>query len=201
MDVHKIPELACFQRFVPAMRELWKLDLSEDERWKRVGGLLPMLLDDPELRAHAATWDLTLGPDDKYTNLLFYEDPDYGFVINGLVKGPSGVTPVHDHAHTWTAYSVIYGSEDVIRMQLDHDAPAGKIAKMRETGHYTVKPGFVDVVPPRLLHMERVGDAKTAAIIVRSARVGGFDQRMWNNRTHEHFIDKGPRQVPFELGA
>ena len=201
MDVHRIPALACFQRFVPAMKELWRVELSEQQRWSRVAELLPMLLEDPELRTRAATWDLTRGKDGKHTNLLFYEDPDHGFVINGLVKGPSGVTPVHDHAHTWTAYSVIYGSEDVIRMRLDHDVPPGQVARITETSRYTVKPGFIDVVPPGMLHMERVGDAKTTAIIVRSARVGGFEQRMWNNRTHEHFIDKGPQQVPFDPGA
>lgn len=201
MDIHAIPPLPCFDRFVTAMRELWTLDLDDESRWNRVAKLLPTLLDDAELRARAATWDQTRASDGKHTNLLLYEDPDHGFVINALVKGAGGVTPVHDHAHTWTAYSVICGSEDVIRMELERDVAPGEIAPMHESGRYTVRPGFVDVVPPRQLHLEQVGTEKTTAIIVRSARVGGFDQRMWNHRTHEHFIDRGPQQVPFALGS
>lgn len=33
MAVHHVPPLACFRRFVPAMRELWVLDLADEERW------------------------------------------------------------------------------------------------------------------------------------------------------------------------
>ena len=91
MAVHDVPPLACFQRFVRAMRELWQLDLADEERWQRVRALLPMLLDDPELRELAGGWAETRAADGKHTNLLLYEDPQHGFVVNALVKGPGRV--------------------------------------------------------------------------------------------------------------
>lgn len=36
----------------------------------------------------------------KTDPLLFYEDPDFGFVINGLTKTPHTRTQIHDHAHS-----------------------------------------------------------------------------------------------------
>ncbi len=197
--VHDVPPLACFARFVPAMRELWALDLADEERWQRVRALLPMLLDDPELRERAAEWTETRAADGKHTNLLLYEDPQYGFVVNALVKEPGAATPVHDHAHTWTAYGVIYGSERVVRYRLELEVAAGSVAQFTEVSSYMVKPGYIDMVPPRLPHAEYVGDSRTVAIIVRSARVGGFDQRMWNHKTHVHFLAPGPQQLPYDF--
>ncbi len=206
MDIQRIPPLACFQRFIPAMRALWEEDggnpgPGDEALWRRVSALLPMLLGDPQLRSRAAAWDETRAADGKHTNLLFYEDPQHGFVINALVKAPGVATPVHDHAHTWTAYGVIFGSERVVRYRLDREVRPGAIAGLSESGSYLVEPGFVDVVPPGLPHAEYVGDTRTVAIIVRSARVGGFEQRMWNHKTHEHFLARGPQQVPYELEA
>jgi predicted metal-dependent enzyme (double-stranded beta helix superfamily) len=197
--VHEVPPLACFQRFVPAMRELWVLDLADEERWQRVRALLPMLLDDPELRELAGGWAETRAADGKHTNLLLYEDPQHGFVVNALVKAPGAATPVHDHAHTWTAYGVIYGAERVVRYRLEREVPPGSVAELTEAGSYVVEPGFIDVVPPRLPHAEYVGDSRTVALIVRSARVGGFEQRMWKHKTHVHFLAPGPEQLPYEF--
>ncbi|MSQ70219.1 MAG: hypothetical protein EXR27_02870 [Betaproteobacteria bacterium] len=201
MDINRIPPLACFERFVPAMHALWQSDMSDEARWRKVSTLVPMLLDDPELRERAAAWDITRKPDGMYTNMLLYEDPQYGFVINALVKAPGGVTPVHDHAHTWTAYGVIYGSERVVRYHLDVDAPPGAVAQFSEAGSYMVEPGFVDVVPPGLPHAEYVGDSRTAAVIIRSQRIGSFNQRMWHHTSNVHFLAPGPEQVPCELEA
>lgn len=96
------------------MHVLFAEELADAERWRRVGTLLPMLLDDPELRASAKDWPTTQYGN-AATNLLFYEDPERKFVINGLVKDAYAATPIHDHAHTWTAYGVIEGSERVLR--------------------------------------------------------------------------------------
>src|SRR5256885_9064179 len=48
----------------------WELDLADEERWQRVRALLPMLLDDPELRELAGGWAETRAADGKHTNLL-----------------------------------------------------------------------------------------------------------------------------------
>jgi len=131
------------------MHELFALELDDAERWRRVGVLLPMLLDDPELRASAKDWPTTQYAN-AATNLLFYEDPECKFVINGLVKDPHAATPIHDHAHTWTAYGVIEGSERVLRYTIAEGD--GERAVLAPAGEYTVAPGYVDVVPPHEPH-------------------------------------------------
>ncbi len=67
-----------------------------EARMKKARGLLKRLLADPTLKAHSRN-----RPTSDGRNLLFYEDPDYGFVINGVVRAPHRRGNVHDHAHAW----------------------------------------------------------------------------------------------------
>ena len=127
--------------FVAAMHELFAQQLDDAERWQRVGGLMPLLLDDPELRASAGNWPTT-----QYgtaaTNLLFYEDPEHKFVINGLIKDPHAATPIHDHAHTWTAYGVIEGSETVMRYAIADGDRMSEHATLEPASEYIVRAGL-----------------------------------------------------------
>lgn len=199
VNVSILPTHPALRRFIEAIQPLWSQSLSPPDRWAKVGELLPIMLDDRDLQLRAIDWPDTRAPDGKHTNLLFYEDPAHRFVINALVKWPAAVTPVHDHAHTWTTYSVLSGSEQVVRYELAEEGPVGAVGKLRETGAYTVKPGFVDLVPPHMPHAETAGDARTVALIVRSERIGVFNHRMWRHTTKEHFLSPGPAQVPFAL--
>ncbi len=189
--MHCAPSLSAFRRFVDAMHDLFATPLPPAARWQRVGALLPILLEDRDLQLRAADWPDTRAADGKHTNHLFYQDARYGFVVNALVKWPGATTPIHDHAHTWTAYSVLTGSERVVHYALERDVPVGAIASFRETGEYVVQPGFVDVVPPHAPHAEFAG-ARTVALIVRSERIGTFNHRMWKSSTREHFLSPGP---------
>jgi predicted metal-dependent enzyme (double-stranded beta helix superfamily) len=183
--------------FVEAVRALWKQPLSEAERWQRVGELMPMLTGSKALQESAKAWPAP-GPEAKRPqNLLFYEDPDYGFVINGLVKSARAGTPVHDHAHTWTVYAVLEGQEHVVRYRktnADKDT-----AQLEKTDDYIVGNGYVDVVPPGVIHAEYAGDARTVAVIVRSERVGSFMQGMFDPATGKVSQAPGPEQVPYRL--
>ena len=199
-DPYKVPPRPSFRRFVDSMHALYAESLPAPEHWRRVGALLPILLDDRELQIRAADWPDTRAADGKHTNHLFYQDPRYGFVINGLVKWPGATTPIHDHAHTWTAYSVLMGSERVIRYDLETEVPVGGIANLREIEKYTVQPGFVDVVAPHAPHAEIADEVRTAALIVRSERIGTFNHRMWKHTTKEHFLSPGPTAYPLALG-
>lgn len=180
------------------MHVLFAEELADAERWRRVGTLLPMLLDDPELRASAKDWPTT-----QYgsaaTNLLFYEDPERKFVINGLVKDAYAATPIHDHAHTWTAYGVIEGSERVLRYAIAAGDIGSDHAVLEPAGEYVVAPGYVDVVPPRVPHAEIAGDGRTVAVIVRSERVGGFPQNMYDLATGRIDRRPGPAPIPHSL--
>ncbi len=184
--------------FVAAMHGLYAQDLDDAERWRQVGALLPMLLDDPELRASAKDWPTT-----QYggaaTNLLFYEDPERRFVINGLVKEPHAATPIHDHAHTWTAYGVIEGSERVLRYTVADGDITGDRAVLAADREYVVAPGYVDVVPPHEPHAEIAGEGRTVAVIVRSERVGGFPQNMYDLATGRIDRRPGPTAIPHPL--
>jgi predicted metal-dependent enzyme (double-stranded beta helix superfamily) len=167
------------------------------QRWQKIGALMPMLTASKALQESAKAWPVP-GPEAKRPqNLLFYEDPDYGFVINGLIKAPRSGTPVHDHAHTWTVYAVLEGEEHVVRYRKTN---AGKdTAELEKTDDYIVGNGYVDVVPPGVIHAEYAGDARTVAVIVRSERVGGFLQGMFDPATGKMSQAPGPEQVPYRL--
>ncbi len=73
-------QLPVFTRFIEDLRAVWA-ELPDDEsRMKKARGLLESLVGDDGLRAHSETWPSTEGR----RNLLFYEDPDYGFAIRQL---------------------------------------------------------------------------------------------------------------------
>jgi predicted metal-dependent enzyme (double-stranded beta helix superfamily) len=184
--------------FVAAMHELFAQPLDDAERWRRVGGLMPLLLDDAELRASAGNWPTTQYGN-AATNLLFYEDPEHKFVINGLVKDPHAATPIHDHAHTWTAYGVIEGSERVMRYEVTGGDRNGERADLAPSSEYLVAPGYVDLVPPNEPHAETAGDERTIAVIVRSERVGGFPQNMYDLATGAIERRPGPTAIPHPL--
>jgi predicted metal-dependent enzyme (double-stranded beta helix superfamily) len=185
-----IPEL--LREFVTAMRALWQEDLPDAERWQRVASLLPMLLDSAAMRESAKSWPAPPANHPRARNLLFYEDPDFGFVINGLIKRPGDTTAVHDHAHTWTVYSVVEGEERVVRYRRNGTA-------LEEDGNYRVQPGFIDIVPPRMIRAEFAGPSRTVAVIVRSERVGGFMQGRFDPVTGEASEAPGPEQLPYTL--
>src|SRR3712207_5952932 len=94
-------------RFINAMRELFAREPDENKRWDAVPELLKDLLADPEVRAASQKWPvpsqvLAAEPSGhRAGNLLFYEDPDYGFVINGQIheagRRPAEPTAAHDH--------------------------------------------------------------------------------------------------------
>ena len=185
--------------FATAMGELFARESDDQTRWEQVRELMPILLDDANLRREALTWPLTQTTDGYAANLLLYEDPKNGFVINALVKGPRVSTPVHDHAHTWTAYGIIAGTERVVRYSVASGDPADGHAELKTAFEYEVAPGYVDIVPPQEPHAETSGDEPTVAIIVRSERIGGFLQGMYDPKTGEVDHRPGPPQIPFAL--
>ncbi len=191
--------MKAIEEFARAMDRLWVEEADEAKRWSRVRDLMPILLEDAALASEALTWPITQTPDGRASNLLLYEDPARGFVINALVKGPNVGTPIHDHAHTWTAYGVIAGTERVVRYDVIAGHPSGDHVELRSTSEYHVSRGFVDVVPPNEPHAEFSGDEKTVAIIVRSERVGSFPQNMYDLESGDVVRRPGPQQIPFAL--
>jgi predicted metal-dependent enzyme (double-stranded beta helix superfamily) len=131
---------------------------------------------------------------------LFYEDPDYGFVLNALIKAPNIKTSVHDHGKSWTLYGVLEGGEKVTRFaRLDDGPKVPKAALIRGAGSHDVVPGDIDFVPPWEIHQEQNTDQRTIGFIVRSHRSGTFIQNRFNLENTSVAQYDGPVQVPFKL--
>lgn len=190
--------LPAAEKFVSALRNVYKEGVPEAERWARCRDLLKALIADPAVKAHAQAWPVTgYNPQtDRVQNLLFYEDPDYGFVINALIKKPGGYAMIHDHGPAWTIYGVLAGEERIVH----YDATPRGDGRFDIAEHHAeiCRPGDVDVVPPRLIHSEYAGDEKSIAVIVRSQRSGTFEQYRYLEDGSQVTI-RGPEQVPYDL--
>ena len=190
------------QAFIAEMRTLYASPLAEAERWRLAKEPLKTLLRDQDFRARAAVWAAGEYAHERYFNLLFYEDSDYGFVVNALLKKPGQDTIVHDHGHSWTLYALLEGQEVITRYERaqsdDRSAQRADNSSVEKTDQFTIGPGDIDLVPPWLFHAEAAGDARTVAIIVRSENVGGFKQNQLDPLTGSLRQDFGPTQIPYD---
>ncbi len=189
-------------RFAEEMHVLWREGLPERDRWERVRDeLVPMLLEDDELRASAATLEDTHGEGDAATttNLLLYEDPHDGFVIYALVKASGGTVIPHDHAQAWTVYGVIEGTERIERYELvegDRDSERVVLRRIEDT---LVGSGTADLVGPYEIHAEQAESGRTVAVIVRSQPLGLALHAAFDPETGAVVHVHGPRSVPYAL--
>lgn len=180
---------------IQRLRAICAAEAAPAPRWAAIGEALRDALADPALRRDAASWPERDRPGP--VNLLFHEDAAHGFVLNGLVKTPREGTPVHDHAHTWTAYGVVQGEERMVRYRrLDDSAEAGQV-RLELLDDGIVREGDVDVVPPGLIHAEFAGAGRTVALIIRSARLGDFPQGMFDPESGRAWTAPGPTQLPW----
>jgi predicted metal-dependent enzyme (double-stranded beta helix superfamily) len=106
-----MPTLPAAARFVSEVRAIYAAEVDESRRWSRICDAMRSLLVDPGLKASVKTWPTTVEGQPTVGNLLFYKDPDYGFVLNATVRKPNLVTTVHDHGDVWTLYGLIEGHE------------------------------------------------------------------------------------------
>ena len=189
-------------RVIGAVRGVYVDGSDESLRWSRISEVLEAALADPELRAAAGGWPTSHDrPNRRYTNLLFYEDPDFGFVVNGLVKDETGRTPIHDHGHAWVAYGLLEGTETILRYRdSTGSAPGGGgDPALEPDGRFPLAAGEVDLVPPWTFHAEQAETERTVAVMVRSARVGKFAHRRFDPDTGRIYDHPGPLQIPYEL--
>ena len=185
--------LPAMQDFIEKMRALCASTGDDAERFEKARPYLRELLEDPALKRRAETWPSRNDPEKgHYENLLFYEDPDYGFVVNALIKEPGEGTPIHDHGRLWTVYGVLEGGETVHRYER-------KGEELEMVGDREVSPGYIDFVPPGEIHAEYNGPARTVGIILRSGNVGTNPQTWYDSESGERLSRFGPKQVPYTL--
>jgi predicted metal-dependent enzyme (double-stranded beta helix superfamily) len=190
--------MSALQKFIESARKLHAEEKDPAKRWDKMSPLLQELLADPSIREQSKSWP-TCSQADRAQNLLFYEDPNYQFVINGLIKAPKSRTQIHDHAHNWTLYGVLDGNETIERYERIDDGTKADYAEIRKTVDVNVGPGKIDLVPPYEIHAEESGDERTVAIIVRAEKAGGFLQGRYDPATKKYWRGYGPEQIPYEL--
>lgn len=186
--------MASVQRYVEEIRALYAADSDPAHIWPKARDPMARLLSDPELAASSKEW-----PVSNHENLLFYEDPDYGFVVNGLIKDPGRKTRIHDHAHIWVLYGVLTGSEEIVRYDRIDDRSVPDRAEIREAARDPVAPGAMDIVEPYAIHAEAAGDQGSVAVIMRSAKPGGFNQGRYDPETGRYWESPGVTQIPWPL--
>jgi predicted metal-dependent enzyme (double-stranded beta helix superfamily) len=187
------------QKFIQSARALFAEEPEPSKRWEKMRTLLAALLADQSVRAQSENWPHCAQGSDRAENLLFYEDPDYKFVINGLIKAPRTRTQIHDHAHNWTLYGVLEGTESIERYQRVDDRSKPDHAEIFQTENIKVGPGKIDLVAPYQIHAEESGDERTVAIIIRAEKSGGFLQGRYDPKTNRYWQGYGPQQIPYEL--
>ena len=190
--------MSALQKFIESARKLHAEENDPAKRWEKMTPVLQELLADSSIREQSKSWP-TCSQADRAQNLLFYEDPEYRFVINGLIKAPKSRTQIHDHAHNWTLYGVLDGNETIERYERIDDGRKPDYADIRKTVDVKVGPGKIDLVPPYEIHAEESGEERTVAIIVRAERAGGFLQRRYDPATKKYWQGYGPEQIPYEL--
>lgn len=188
--------LPAFDKFIRDLRSAWSELPDMEARMKKGQRLLEDLVKDSTLRAASKHWPSTEGR----KNLLFYEDPDYGFAINGVVRVPGRKGSIHDHAHSWTAYGLLEGTESLERYRRLDDGSKEGYAKLELESVTEGNPGKVDLVPPFDAHAEQGGPMRSVAVILRSERVSGKvlqgSYSIENNTVRR--ID-GPTNIPYEI--
>jgi predicted metal-dependent enzyme (double-stranded beta helix superfamily) len=188
--------LPAFEKFIQELRATWSELPDTEARMRKSTILLEDLVKNPSLKHSSKSWPSTEGR----KNLLFYEDPDYHFAINGVVRVPGRKGSIHDHAHAWTAYGILDGTETLERFRRVDDRSKDGYAKLELESVTEGEAGKVDLVPPFDIHAEQGGPARSVAIILRSERVarkttqGSYDIEKMTIRQ----ID-GPIQVSYEI--
>lgn len=188
--------LPVFQKFIDDLRQAFADGPDTKAAMEKTRNLLEGLVKDEGLRAHSKDWPSTEG----HKNLLLYEDPDYGFAINAVVRTPNRKGGIHDHAHAWTAYGLLDGVEKLERYSRVDDGSKEGYAEIKLDSISESGPGTVDLVPPYDIHSEKGGPGRSVAVIVRSERlVGRVLQGRYDPEAKTTHQGEGPTQVPFEL--
>ncbi len=191
--------IPAFQNFVDELRQIWAKETKDEVRMKKAHAVMEStLLNDPEFINRSKDWPSTEGR----KNLLFYTDPDYGFVINGVVREPGRTGSVHDHANAWVLYGLPDGTETLERFDVIDDRRSEGYAKVVLTSAPKGEAGKADLVGPYEVHAEQGSDIRSVAVILRSRElVGKILQGRYDRDTGKYYEGSGPDQIPYPLTA
>jgi hypothetical protein len=187
--------------FVAKTKELFASEPDLDKRWVALTPILSELLVDSAVIAASKNWPDCVPADGRAENLLFYVDEEYGFAINGLTKNANrtGRARIHDHAHIYTLYGVLDGTESVERYDRLDDRSRPDYAEIKLASSVEIGPGEIDLVRPYEVHTENTVGERTVAVIIRSQMGGTFNQGRYVPEKNEYYESLGPRQTPVEM--
>lgn len=193
--MNSTPDIPSFGKFIAELRRIWREVPGDGARMRAAREPMRDLLADPAIGSASEAWPSTEGR----RNLLFYEDPEHGFVINGVVREPGRHGGIHDHDRAWVLYGVLTGEETLERYARDEDRRSGRTA-IRRVAARPGRPGTIDLVPPFDIHAEQGGPGRSVAVILGSARIAGRGrQGSYDARTGECRRVEGPEQIPYRL--
>jgi predicted metal-dependent enzyme (double-stranded beta helix superfamily) len=188
--------IPAFEKFIQNLRAAWAELPDMEARMRKGQQLLEELVKDPAMREASKSWPSTEGR----KNLLFHEDPECGFAINGVVRVPGRKGSIHDHAHAWTAYGVLDGTESLERFRRVDDRSKEGYAELELASVTEGNAGKVDLVPPFDIHAEQGGPTRSVAIILRSERVAGkVLQGSYDKEKNTYRQIDGPTNIPYEV--
>ena len=189
--------LPALDTFIRELRAVWAAVPVDRIRMERATPLLKRFVMDASLKDHSAGWPSTEGR----KNLRLYVDPDYGFVINAVVRVPGRKGSVHDHADAWVLYGLLDGSESLERYDRLDDGRTPGYAEVRLASVTTGTQGKVDLVAPHAIHAEQGGPTRSVAIIVRSRPLGEGTvlQNGYDPEANTVVARYGPTQIQFDV--
>jgi hypothetical protein len=188
-------------RFVRKTRELFARETNLEHRWTALTPILAELLAEPDVVEASKSWPDCVPRDGRAENLLFYEDPDYKFAVNGLVTNDPSKSRgrIHDHAHIYTLYGVLDGHQKIERYERVDDRKKPDYAEIRRTTDSLCGPGEIDLVRPYEVHCETSIGERAVAIIIRSEKSGAFNQGRYVPDKKQYYESLGPRQTPLDI--
>ena len=185
--------IAAFDRFIAAARALYHDGLEGETLWRGIAKRLEDLVGDEDFKRLTDDW-----PTGDGKQYVLYQDPDHGFVIDGLVRAHYHKAVRHDHADTWTAYGIVTGWERMTRFTRTDDGTDPKHADLELVSSHICKAGTVDVIPPWDIHTESNEDNRAVALSVRSETLGHFDQTIFREDGTVGVI-RGLKRIDFPL--
>ena len=191
--------LPILRTFIADLSAIWASEAHLERRMEKARPLLTELVKSDELKRISRSWPSTEGR----KNLLLHVDEEHGFAINAVVRMPGRTGSVHDHANCWVLYGVLDGTESLERWRRVDDGKRPGYAEVEMESVTTGSQGKVDLVPPFDIHAEQGGPTRSAAIIVRSMRLGEGTvlQRQFNPKAKTVIEQFGPTQIPFIVAA
>ena len=191
--------LPLLRAFIADLKAIWASEPDVQRCMEKARPLLERLVRHDELKALSRAWPSTEGR----KNLLLHVDEDHGFAINAVIRMPGRAGSVHDHANCWVLYGVLDGTESLERWRRIDDGSKPGYAEVEMESVTTGSQGKVDLVPPYDIHAEQGGPTRSAAIIVRSMRLGEGTvlQRQFDPKKNTVIEQYGPTQIPFEVAV